>query len=149
METKEHQKTARALLKSASLRATPVRLAVLGQLLRIRRPVSHAELWQRKKIRAFNRVTVYRTLLTLQKIGIVHGVQGMDGVWRFCAHSQERDRCPGNHPHFVCQKCRRMICLPGQTMPRVEVPEGTIVAAKQLVVYGICRDCAAQLPDQE
>jgi hypothetical protein len=28
-------------------------------------------------------------------------------------------------------------------MPYVEVPEGTVVEAKQLVVYGICPQCAA------
>jgi len=143
MSASEYQTTARSLLRSASLRVTPVRLAVLGHLLKYGRPVSHADLWRRKKIRSFNRVTVYRTLLTLQSRTIVHAVQGTDGVWRYCAHALSREHCPGNHPHFVCKKCRRMSCLLGQTMPYVEVPEGTVVEAKQFVVYGICAECAA------
>jgi Fur family ferric uptake transcriptional regulator/Fur family zinc uptake transcriptional regulator len=143
MSISEYQSTARSLLRSVSLRVTPVRVAVLSHLLKYGRPVSHADLWQRKKIRAFNRVTVYRTLLTLQSRAIVHAVQGTDGVWRYCAHAPSRERCPGNHPHFVCKKCRRMSCLLGQTMPYVEVPEGTLVEAKQFVVYGICAECAA------
>jgi hypothetical protein len=36
-----------------------------------------------------------------------------------------------------------MSCLLGQTMPYVEVPEGTVVEAKQFVVYGICPECAS------
>jgi Fe2+ or Zn2+ uptake regulation protein len=28
-------------------------------------------------------------------------------------------------------------------MPYVEVPQGTVVEAKQFVVYGICAECAA------
>jgi Fur family ferric uptake transcriptional regulator len=139
----EYRATAHDLLRSARLRTTPVRTAVLSQLLRYGRPVSHADLWGRKKIRDFNRVTVYRTLLTLQKRAIVHAVQGTDGAWRYCAHALSREQCPGNHPHFVCTRCRRMSCLLGQTMPYVKVPEGTVVEAKQFVVYGICAECAA------
>jgi Fur family ferric uptake transcriptional regulator len=142
MSKSDYQTTARALLRSVSLRVTPVRAVILGHLLQFGRPVSHADLWRRKKIRAFNRVTVYRTLLTLQSRAIVHAVQGTDGVWRYCAHALAQDRCPGNHPHFVCKRCRRMSCLLGQTMPYVEVPEGTVVEAKQFVVYGICPECA-------
>jgi Fur family ferric uptake transcriptional regulator len=141
----EYQTTARTLLRGVSLRLTPVRVAVLSHLLKYGRPVSHADLWRRKKIRTFNRVTVYRTLLTLQSKSVVHAVQGIDGVWRYCAHALSQERCPGNHAHFVCNKCRRMVCLLGQTMPYVEVPEGTVVEAKQLVVYGICAECAASL----
>jgi len=144
MSISEYQATAHNLLRSASLRVTPVRTAVLSQLLQYGRPVSHADLWRRKKIRAFNRVTVYRTLLALQRRAIVHAVQGTDGVWRYCAHALSREHCPGNHPHFVCKRCRRMSCLLGQTMPYVEVPEGTVVEAKQFVVYGICAECAAE-----
>ena len=143
MSISEYQATAHNLLLSASLRVTPVRIAVLSQLLQYGRPVSHADLWRRKKIRAFNRVTVYRTLLALQRRAIVHAVQGIDGVWRYCAHALSREHCPGNHPHFVCKSCRRMSCLLGQTMPYVEVPEGTVVKAKQYVVYGICAECAS------
>ena len=86
MSRSDNQATAHGLLQASSLRATPVRTAILAHLLKLGRPVSHGDLWKRKRIRAFNRVTLYRTLLTLQKNGIVHAVQGIDGVWRFCAH---------------------------------------------------------------
>jgi Fur family ferric uptake transcriptional regulator/Fur family zinc uptake transcriptional regulator len=148
MSISESQTAARTLLRGASLRITPVRTVVLAHLLKLGRPVSHADLWRRKKVRAFNRVTVYRTLLTLQSMAIVHAVQGTDGVWRYCAHARSQERCPGNHPHFVCKQCRRMSCLLGQTMPHVEVPDGTVVEAKQFVVYGICADCSAHSSDQ-
>jgi Fur family ferric uptake transcriptional regulator len=138
----EQAKTAYKLLKAASVRATSARIAVLSHLLKKSCPVSHGDLWKKKRIRSFNRVTVYRTLLTLQERGIVHAVQGTDGVWRFCAHDPEQAGCPGNHPHFICTRCRRMYCLLGQRMPFVEVPEGTEVKAKQLVVYGYCPECA-------
>jgi Fur family ferric uptake transcriptional regulator len=141
----QQAKTARQLLQSAALRPSPVRVAVLGRLLQMGRPVSHNDLWKRKKVRSFNRVTVYRTLRALKRRAIVHSVQGTDGVWRYCAHAVASGGCPGDHPHFVCSRCRRMICLLGQTMPFVEVPPGTSVEAKQFVVYGTCPDCQKEL----
>ena len=42
-----------------------------------------------------------------------------------------------------------MFCLPGQKMPRVNVPEGMHVEGKQLVVYGTCPDCAVQKTEEE
>ena len=143
MSTSEQTKLARALLRSAALRATAVRVTILASLLKSGCPLSHNDLWRSKRIRAFNRVTVYRTLLTLQKHGIAHAVQGTDGLWRYCAHDLSRGGCPGNHPHFVCTRCRRMICLLDQTMPFVRVPKGTMVKAKQFVVYGTCAACRA------
>ena len=83
MGISEYQMTARTLLRGVSLRVTPVRAAILSHLLQFGRPVSHADLWRRKKIRAFNRVTVYRTLLTLQSRAVVHAVQGTDGLKTF------------------------------------------------------------------
>ena len=42
-----------------------------------------------------------------------------------------------------------MSCLLDQTMPFVEVPEDTVVEAKQFVVYGICAECAASRRTKE
>jgi Fur family ferric uptake transcriptional regulator/Fur family zinc uptake transcriptional regulator len=140
----EQAEKAGKLLEAAGLRVTPVRVLILGQLLKAGRPISHNDLWKKKRIRSFNRVTVYRTLVTLRNRRIVQAVQGVDGVWRFCAHAGQQNGCPGNHPHFVCKRCRRMTCLLGQTMPFVEVPDGTVVEAKQLVAYGICARCAQE-----
>ena len=71
-------------------------------------------------------------------------MQGIDGVWRFCAHGEGADGCPGDHPHFLCLECGRMFCLADQKMPRVKVPAGVEVEGKQFVVYGRCAECAVQ-----
>ncbi|MDR1622948.1 MAG: transcriptional repressor, partial [Synergistaceae bacterium] len=69
-------------------------------------------------------------------------VQGTDGIVRFCLREPSGGGCVGNHPHFLCRKCGRMICLPGQSLPYVEVSEGTVVEGKQLLVFGLCSRCA-------
>lgn len=134
------------ILSDAGLRLTRQRQLILDLLFSRGVPLSHSEILAEID-EHLDRVTLYRTLETLKKAGIVHQVQGIDGVWRFCAHEQGAEGCPGDHPHFLCISCGKMICLTGQKMPRVDVPEGVDVEGKQLVVYGLCQDCLAKKAD--
>ena len=127
------------LLKEAGIRPTSVRRDVFAYLLHRGLPLSHQEIINR--MGHYDRVTLYRTLNTLTGAGLVHAVQGLEGVWRFCAHDPEHRGCPGNHPHFLCLSCGRMICLPDQKLPYVEVPADIEVKGKQLLVYGRCASC--------
>lgn len=131
------------ILSEAGLRSTRQRRVTLELLIREGVPMSHAEISSLLE-EPLDKVTLYRTLETLKDANIVHQVQGLDGVWRFCAHVSSPGECPGDHPHFLCLSCGKMICLPGQRMQRVDVPEGCTVEGKQLVVYGCCADCAAK-----
>ncbi|MDR1472406.1 MAG: transcriptional repressor [Synergistaceae bacterium] len=132
----------RHMLRSARLKVTPLRLDILSHLVEARRPLSHADI--QSAMSDLDRVTLYRTLESFVGADIAHQVQGLDGVWRFCAHSKGDGGCPGNHPHFLCVSCGSMICLTDQNMPRVDVPEGHEVEGKQLVVYGKCPKCASR-----
>ncbi len=132
------------ILHSVGLRSTQARQVVLQFLLSTGQPLSHQELEKQPALEHIDRVTIYRTLESLHKAGLVRRIRGLDGVWRFCAVPQKSVGCPGNHPHFLCVSCGRMTCLKGQEMPWVDVPDGATVLGKQLLVYGLCPDCAAQ-----
>ena len=139
----------REALRRAGLRRTPFREALLGLLRRAEGPVSHGEIMALLQTR--DRVTLYRALEALERVGVVHRIQGTDGVWRFRAHAAEAPRCPGGHPHFLCTSCGRMWCLEEQPLPTVAVPPGARVTGKQLVVYGLCAGCCAggsELPEE-
>lgn len=129
-------------LKNIGLRNTRQRKIILELLISYGSPLSHAEILS-KLDEKFDRVTLYRTLETLRKTGVVHQVQGVDGVWRFCAHELTEEGCPGDHPHFLCLECGKMSCMTEQKMPRVKVPSGVEVDGKQFVIYGRCAKCAA------
>lgn len=129
----------KSILKSASLKVTPPRMSVLSYLIEVGRPLSHSEI--QEKMPDMDRVTLYRTLTAFVEADIAHQVQGLDGMWRFCAHDRKQGFCPGNHPHFLCTTCGTMLCLLDQSMPRVEVPGGCTVSGKQLVAYGTCSSC--------
>lgn len=132
---------AQELLKWAGLKKTKIRLEILESLIWESRPLSHAELSSLERLSSLDRVTVYRNLAALQKSGIVHGIMGVDGIWRYCAHDMNQPGCSGNHPHFICLSCKTMICLTGQRLPTVKVPEGYTVSGKRLLVYGYCPAC--------
>lgn len=131
------------ILSNAGLRRTRPRITVLSVLYSHGVPMSHGEILLAAG-ENLDKVTLYRTLETLKKAGIVHQVQGIDGVWRFCAHDRSVKGCPGGHPHFLCLVCGKMFCLTDQKMPRVEVPDGARVDGKQFVIYGACPACAAE-----
>jgi Fur family transcriptional regulator, ferric uptake regulator len=134
------------LFRENGLRRTAAREAILRLLGDAGRPLSHQEIVKEGKGELhFDRVTVYRTLETLQKIGLLHRIQGMDGNWRFCMHSFEPSgECAGNHIHFLCSKCDQMSCLPEQPLPWVTAPAGAIIQSKQLVVHGLCAACVGK-----
>ena len=132
------------ILNEAGLRKTKARRAVLQVLTETDRPLSHREIAGDPGVRTLDRVTLYRTLATLQEAGLLHRVQGVDGVWRFRGHAPGSGKCGGNHLHFLCLDCNRMTCLPEQPLPWVEEPEGAEVFGKQLVVYGRCPQCKAK-----
>ncbi|MBZ5500525.1 MAG: transcriptional repressor [Acidobacteriia bacterium] len=135
------------LLKTTGLRRTTAREAILQMLASAGRPLSHQDILKRRKgTVSLDRVTVYRTLETLQEAGLLHRIQGMDGSWRFCRHKSESpDKCAGNHIHFLCSRCDQMSCLPEQPLPWVAAPVGATIHSKQLVVYGHCAACVAKV----
>ncbi len=127
-------------LNAAEIRPTPARCLILSLLLEAGHPLSQARLAADPRAEGLDRVTIYRSFGTLLKAQLLHRVQGSDGAWRFCAHRIDEQRCPGGHPHFMCERCGLMICLPG-ALPWVQLPEGFSVKEKQLLLSGLCLDC--------
>jgi Fur family ferric uptake transcriptional regulator/Fur family zinc uptake transcriptional regulator len=127
------------------MRSTVLRRRVLELFFERREPMSHSEIFEvlAASGQMPDRVTLYRTLSAFSDARVVHEVQGTDGAVRFCLHESSHEGCRGNHPHFLCRGCGRMMCLSGQLMPYVEVPAGTLVEGKQLLVFGLCPRCAA------
>lgn len=133
------------LLLSRDIRPTPLRRAILEVLLGAGLPLSWRDTFSRLRRRTeADKVSLYRNLDLFERKGIVHKVLGSDGAWRYCALQGEENRCPGNHAHFLCLCCGRMICLEDQPIPTVTLPKGFTVEGKQLLAYGRCSDCPPQ-----
>lgn len=136
--------TADSVFREKGMRSTVLRRRVLELLFERREPLSHIEIFEALAAagKAPDRVTLYRTLSAFSGARIVHEIHGTDGAVRFCLSESSHGGCLGNHPHFLCRKCGRMNCLSDQPLPYVEVPAGTLVEGKQLLIFGLCPQCA-------
>lgn len=89
------------------------------------------------------RTTLYRTLKTFEKKGIVHPIDDGTGVIKYalcakeCKCELERDL----HLHFRCTNCKETQCLTEHKIPKINLPDGYYAKDVNLVVKGICPNC--------
>ncbi len=132
----------RAEIRRAGLRATPARLAVLDFLRRSQRPVSHNDLVTTFAREPWNRTTLYRNLLDLEKGGLARRTELGDRVWRFVDVAAGHPA--GDHPHFFCTRCGQVQCLPGlEVSPTAgdSAPRAVHNRQVEVQIHGFCDDC--------
>lgn len=107
---------AKQQLRARGLKVTPPRVAVLRVLELADRPLSHAEVVARLTLQlpgagdaSWDRATVYRNLVALEGVGLVRISSHAGGIGRY-ELVRQRDEC--THPHFVCDDCGIVSCLP-------------------------------------
>lgn len=105
----------RQLLSEQGIRVTEQRMVILRELARLRVPASHPELTERLAGVGLDRATIYRNLLSLTEAGLLVKTQLGDNVWRFELPQGESAE-HGAHPHFVCNDCGDVACLPGSAV---------------------------------
>ncbi|MEI6876862.1 MAG: transcriptional repressor [Spirochaetota bacterium] len=138
----QHESESGTLLVGAGLRPTTIRERVLALLLEVGGALSHRDLAER--LSDLDRVSIFRTLKHLRHAGLIHDVWGGDGILRHVGNNVEGEACPGGHPHFFCETCGTLSCLPGQVFPHVPLPSGYSARGKQLLVYGSCPRCHSE-----
>ena len=130
------------LLKQHKLRKTSMRVDVLSTLLEDSEvALSNQEIESR--IPDSDRVTLYRTLKTFEKTGLIH--QAMDGSgsnkYALCHDDCSSHEHLDNHAHFHCVSCEKTMCLDEIETPSVAVPAGYQVQESYLVIKGTCASC--------
>ena len=132
----------RQLLSERGLRVTGPRLAVLRVLADAEDPLSHSEVLERLEGTDCDPATIYRNLVKLRDAGLAPMVSA-DGIDRYSfGGGPQRDH---RHPHFVCEDCGRVACLPldlSRAWP-VEGPWAPSVRGAMMQLRGECPDCLA------
>ncbi len=130
---------ARNLLKSAGLRLTGPRLAILSVLLEVARPVTHEQITAKLAAGAPNKVTIYRVLESFVEAGIVHRAFLAERAWHFeLADKCAEDQC---HPHFTCRSCEATHCFTDAALPMTKSPRGFTVLHQRVQLEGLCPAC--------
>ena len=132
---------ARALLHARSLRVTAPRVAVLCALADADGPRSHTEVLQCLGETDWDPATVYRNLVKLRDAGLAPVVSRVDGIDRYAFAQTDEDE--HRHPHFVCEDCGRVACLPVEltTSMSIRGPWAASVKGAMVQLRGECPDC--------
>ncbi len=135
------KKKIQQLLSNHDLRKTKVRQEVLEIFFQNTEALSHQVI--ESQFENIDRITLYRTLKTFEKKGIIH--KAFDGTktakYALC------DNCTAhfhhdNHVHFHCNDCGKTICLENVETPAVALPKGLQVKTTHYVMKGICPQCS-------
>jgi len=132
----------RRILKSAHLYCTECRVAVLKVLMRAHTPLRQDQIALRLGKNRLNKVTIYRTLESFCRAGLVHKVF----MHRRARHFELANHCGEVqcHPHFTCKNCGVTRCLVGIVVPIVKgLKKGFVVHRQQVRLEGLCPTCAA------
>ncbi len=129
------------LLISHKVQPTAMRVRVLDFLLKQQAAASltHIE----NSFTHSDRVTIYRTLKTFEKNGLIHAVQdGTATKYAVCQNNCSVQSHNDTHLHFYCNRCKETVCLPAVAIPGMQFPEQYIVVELNLIARGICGKCA-------
>jgi Fur family ferric uptake transcriptional regulator len=132
---------ARQMLKSARLYRTAGRVSVLKALLRADKALTQEQIAGRMGKKRFDKVTIYRTLESLVKVGLVHKAYVEERARYFeLAHNCSETQC---HPHFTCTNCGRTNCLTDMTIPGLKKRhKGFLIQRQRTRLEGLCPTCA-------
>ena len=131
----------RTLLTEQSLRATAPRLAVIRVLANANKPMSHSEVLNTLGDMDWDPATIFRNLVKLREAGIAPVVSRADGIDRYILKTNQNDL--HQHPHFACDDCGELTCLPGEITTSVELegPWAKAIQQASVQLRGQCPEC--------
>ncbi len=134
---------ARALLRGHGVRITRPRIAVVRLLAASSEPLSHSEALTRLSATDCDPATIYRNLVRLTEVGIVRIVSHAEGQARYALITPGADE-EHLHPHFHCEACGRLTCLPAAlTLSPPDTRWRASLATATIQLRGACPDCLA------
>ena len=121
---------------------TAPRRAVLRALAEAKRPLSHAEVVARLGDAAgCDRATVYRNLVALVGIKLARIASHAGGI---CRYELQREEAHDNHPHFLCDDCGVVSCLPEtEVVTPKKAKWSKSLRAAEVQFVGRCPGCVA------
>ncbi len=130
-------------LRQASLKVTPVRLAVLQLLEDSEKPVAVNTIIDYLKEREIdaNPATVFRIVNMFTDKGITRQIQLNEGKFRYELSNKE------DHHHLICEQCGAIEdisdCSIGELEKEIQHKKNFLVKKHSLEFFGLCKNCQA------
>lgn len=141
------------LLKVKNIDPTPARIEVLYYLFRKNDRLAALVEISGIDINQFSRATIYRTLLTLCKAGLIYRVLDKRNspyyavVKRQTPYSNQALLKNADCYHFQCLSCNTLVCLPLSARD-ILLPAGFVKKEANLLLTGYCSKCSAAIKKQ-
>ena len=136
-------KETRKKIRDMGLRATTPRIVVLQFFSDRDKPISHGDLVAALSDLHGDQATIYRTLVTFTEVGLLRVASKAEGITRY-ELVPENDEPQHVHPHFVCNQCGEVSCLPETTViTSMDDAWKEILKASALQFVGQCLGCRA------
>lgn len=126
--------------RAKGLRVTPQRIEIYKELATAFDHPTAEKLHQRLigRMPTLSLDTVYRTLTTFLSLGLINKVETVESQAHF-------DVAHVPHHHLICERCKRIIDFEWPLIDTATLPDDVHSQGrfekKNVVVYGICRDC--------
>ena len=134
------------ILGNCQLSRTPIRVTILTYFLNLSHAATKNEI--EASLTNYDRITVYRTLKSFEKKGLIHRVLGFEGEPKFALSDlmnvDKKEEHNHAHVHFHCLKCETTICLPC-TIPEITIPKNFQIVTKSYSIEGICKNCIMEI----
>tara|TARA_B110000908_G_C10174038_1_gene412304 strand:+ start:202 stop:612 length:411 start_codon:yes stop_codon:yes gene_type:complete len=132
------------LLKVKKISSTPFRKEVLAIFSKYNNaiPLSVVE----KELKAYNRITLYRTIKIFLEKGIIHeiSISGEESNYAICHDECSTMAHHHQHIHFKCRECKIIFCLEIDEFPNIKLPKYKIEAL-EIQATGVCKSCNVKL----
>ena len=131
-----------SVLKNNQIRPTAIRVLVYKFLKEREAAVTLNDL--EADFDRSERTTLYRTIKTFEKYGLVHQIDDGTGISKYALDEKVAEAgIPQDlHLHFHCDNCQETICLTDHKIPHISLPKGFISKDINLVIKGICDKCS-------
>ena len=126
--------------RQQNLRLTPQRLEIYRELAQASDHPSAEQLYQRlhDRMPTLSLDTIYRTLATFVQHGMVNRVETIESQARF-------EVVNARHHHLICERCKKIIDFDWAPIDQLDLPpevqQWGEVYSKNVVVYGVCKEC--------
>lgn len=129
-----------ALLRDRNLKATPKRLELLTLVFEYGSAIPYSIL--QKKLKSYDRVTLYRTLNALLDGGIIHkaSVTSSEVYYAMCKEYCTAQCHNHKHVHFKCSECLKVSCVEVKNPINIEIPN-VIINDIVIELSGVCSNC--------
>jgi len=128
------------ICRDHGLKLTHQRMEIFRELASSSEHPSAEKIYKRllSKFPTISLDTVYRTLFTFEKIGVISRVQALDDRGRFDANLT-------HHHHMVCTTCKSIMDFYWPTFDKIQLPLETKkwgrIKSKQVELRGVCDNC--------